>query len=122
EMGLAAAGTVAVAVLIALTMLPALFGFAGKRITSGKLPFLKARDPEDRNTKRTNGRRWADLITKHRIKTFVGGLVVAGFVSIPVASMQLALPDDGTAPDGSGPREAYDLISENFGAGTNGPL
>jgi len=122
EMGLAAAGTVAVAVLIALTMLPALFGFAGRRIASGKLPFLKARDPEEHSTKRTNGRRWADLITKHRIKTFIGGLVVAGVVAIPVASMQLALPDDGTAAEGSGPREAYDLIAENFGAGTNGPL
>ncbi|MBC7632666.1 MMPL family transporter [Aeromicrobium sp.] len=122
EMGLAAAGTVAVAVLIALTMLPALFGFAGKRIASGTLPFLKARDPESRTGKRTNGRRWADLVTKHRIKTFIGGLVVAGVVAIPVASMQLALPDDGTAARGSGPREAYDLIAKNFGAGTNGPL
>jgi RND superfamily putative drug exporter len=122
EMGLAAAGTVAVAVLIALTMLPALFGFSGRRITSGKLPFLKARDPEARDGKRNNGRKWADLVTTHRIATFVGGLVVAGVIAIPVASMQLALPDDGTAAKGSGPREAYDLIAENFGAGTNGPL
>ncbi|AXT86656.1 hypothetical protein C6I20_16780 [Aeromicrobium sp. A1-2] len=122
EMGLAAAGTVAVAVLIALTMLPALFGFAGRRIASGKLPFLKARDPEARDGKRTNGRRWADLVTKHKVVTFVAGLVVAGVAAIPVASMQLALPDDGTASQGSGPRVAYDLIAENFGAGTNGPL
>ncbi|MCW2796828.1 MMPL family transporter [Nocardioides sp.] len=122
EMGLAAAGTVAVAVLIALTMLPALFGFAGKRIASGKLPFLKARDPEARTDKRSNGRRWADFVTKHKVVTFVSGLAVAGIVALPLASMQLALPDDGTAAAGSGPREAYDLIAENFGAGTNGPL
>ncbi|RNL62385.1 MMPL family transporter [Nocardioides marmoriginsengisoli] len=122
EMGLAAAGTVAVAVLIALTLLPALFGFAGKRITSGKLPFLKARDPEAVTAKPTRGRRWADFVTKHRTVTFVAGLAVAGVIAIPVASMQLALPDDGTAAAGSGPREAYDLIAENFGAGTNGPL
>lgn len=122
EMGLAAAATVAVAVLIALTLLPALFGFAGKNIGWGKLPFLQARDPEDSSGKRTNGRRWADLITKHRITAFVGGLVVAGTIAIPVASMQLALPDNGTAAEGSGPRVAYDLISDNFGAGTNGPL
>ncbi|MEO6471452.1 MAG: MMPL family transporter [Aeromicrobium sp.] len=122
EMGLAAAGTVFVAVLIALTMLPALFGFAGKRIASGKLPFLKARDPEGQSGKRTNGRRWADFITKHKVVTFVSGLIVAGVIAIPVASMQLALPDDGTAANGSGPRVAYDLIAKNFGAGTNGPL
>ncbi|MCW2756694.1 MAG: hypothetical protein JWO46_440 [Nocardioidaceae bacterium] len=122
EMGLAAAGTVAVAVLIALTLLPALFGFAGKRVFSGKLPFLKARDPEDKSAQRTNGRRWADLVTKHKTVTFAGGLLVAVVLAIPVFSMQLALPDDGTAPADSGPRQAYDLISENFGAGTNGPL
>lgn len=121
QMGLAAAGTVAVSVLIALSLLPALFGFAGNKIGWGKIPFIKAPDPEDDGVI-TVGRRWADLITKHKIKTLIGGLVVAGVVAIPVASMQLALPDDGTAADGTGPRVAYDLIAENFGAGTNGPL
>jgi RND superfamily putative drug exporter len=121
-MGLAAAGTVAVAVLIALTLLPALFGFAGRKIGWGNLPFIAARDPEDQSGRRTNGRRWADFVTKHRVTAFVGGLVVAGVVAIPVASMQLALPDNGTAAEGSGPRVAYDLIADNFGAGTNGPL
>lgn len=122
QMGLAAAGTVAISVLIALSLLPALFGFAGNKIGWGKIPFIKAPDPEDSTVKNTVGRRWADLITKHKIKTLIGGLVVAGVVAIPVASMQLALPDDGTAADGTGPRVAYDLIAENFGAGTNGPL
>jgi RND superfamily putative drug exporter len=122
QMGLAAAATVGVAVLIALTLLPALFGAAGRKIGWGKVPFVKAPDPEDNTVKNTVGRRWADLITKHRVKTLVGGLVVAGVIAIPVASMQLALPDDGTAADGSGPRVAYDLIAEDFGAGTNGPL
>ena len=123
QMGLAAAGTVAVAVLIALTLLPAIFGFAKGRVFSGKLAFLKeVPDPADQSGRRTTGRRWADLVTKHKAVTFVGGLLVAGVLAVPVFSMQLALPDDGTAPAGSGPRAAYDLISENFGAGTNGPL
>jgi RND superfamily putative drug exporter len=121
QMGLAAAATVAVAVLIALTLLPALLGFVGGR-TGGKVPFIKAPDPEDPTVKNTVGRRWADFVTKHRVSTLIAGLVVAGVVAIPVASMQLALPDDGTAADGTGPRVAYDLIAENFGAGTNGPL
>jgi RND superfamily putative drug exporter len=122
QMGLAAAGTVAVAVVIALTLLPALLGFAGDKVSWGKLPFIKAPDPEDSSAKNTVGRRWVDFITKHRLKTLVTGLVVAGVVAIPVASMQLALPDDGTAAEGTGPRVAYDLIADNFGAGTNGPL
>ncbi|MCW2800456.1 MAG: hypothetical protein JWQ70_1928, partial [Aeromicrobium sp.] len=107
EMGLAAAGTVAVAVLIALTMLPALFGFAGHRITR-RLRFLNTPDPQDQATRRTNGRRWAEFVTKNRVLTFVAGLLVAGVIAIPVASMQLALPDDGTAAKGSGARQAYD--------------
>lgn len=122
QMGLAAAGTVAVAVLIALTMLPALFGFSGRRIVDAKIPFIKAPDPEDEGTGRTNGRRWVDMITHHKFKTFVIAIAAAGVMAIPVASMQLSLPDDGTAADGSGPRVAYDLIADNFGAGTNGPL
>jgi RND superfamily putative drug exporter len=122
EMGLAAAATVAVAVLIALTLLPALFGFAGQRVISGGIRLFKAKDPEDGSGRRTNGRRWADLVTKHKAITFIGGLLVAGVISVPVASMQLALPDDGTAADGTGARVAYDTIAENFGAGTNGPL
>ncbi len=121
EMGLAAAATVAIAVVIALTLIPALFGFAGRRVADGRLPFLKARDPEAAGV-RTNGRRWADLVTKHKAVTFVGALLAAAVLAVPVASMQLALPDDGTAAEGSGPREAYDLIASEFGAGTNGPL
>ena len=85
-MGLAAAATVAVAVLIALTLLPALLGFAGQRVISGGVRFLTAKDPEDGSGRRTNGRRWADLVTKHRAVALIGGLVVAGVVSIPVAS------------------------------------
>jgi RND superfamily putative drug exporter len=125
EMGLAAAATVAVAVLIAITLLPALFGFAGRRVASGRSRLRRGRDAQDSangSERRTNGRRWAEVVTKHKAFTFVGGLVVAGVVSVPVASMQLALPDDGTAPAGSDARVAYDTIAENFGAGTNGPL
>ncbi|TCI99476.1 MMPL family transporter [Aeromicrobium sp. IC_218] len=122
EMGLAAAATVAVAVLIALTLLPAIFGFAKRRVLGGKIPFLKAPDPEDPSVGRTNGRRWVDMVTKHKVPVFVVGVALAAIASVPVASMQLALPDDGTAAEGSGPREAYDLIAENFGAGVNGPL
>ncbi len=42
--------------------------------------------------------------------------------AVPVASMQLALPDDGTKPAHDDARIAYDLIADNFGAGVNGPL
>ncbi|UPK74916.1 MMPL family transporter [Nocardioidaceae bacterium SCSIO 66511] len=122
EMGVAAAITVAIAVLIALTLLPALFGFAKQRILGGKIPFLKARDPEDTSGGRTMGRRWADLLTHHKAWTFVIGILVAGAIAFPMTDMKLALPDNGSQPEDSSARQAYDLIADNFGAGTNGPL
>ena len=122
QMGVAAAFTVMVAVVIALTLLPALFGFAGKKILSGRLPFLKARDPEADDGRRTLGLRWAELVTHRKLPALVLGAVVAIVVGAPIASMQLALPDDGTARKGTDSRIAYDLIAKSFGPGSNGPL
>ncbi len=122
QMGLAAASTVAVAVLIALTLLPALLSLAGRHVTDGHIPGLKDRDPEGDDDVATRGRRWAELVSRHRWPALGAGLVVAAVVSIPVASMELALPDNGTQPAANQARQAYDLVSEKFGPGANGPL
>ncbi|PUA79541.1 hypothetical protein C7S10_18620 [Nocardioides currus] len=121
QMGLGGAFTVAISVLIALTLLPALLGFAGRRVTTGRLSFLKDRDPEG-GSERTNGRRWVETTSRFRWPALVAGIALAAIASIPVASMQLALPDDASKPAGSDARVAYDLIADNFGAGANGPL
>ncbi|MDX6359098.1 MAG: putative drug exporter of the superfamily, partial [Nocardioidaceae bacterium] len=121
QMGLGGAATVAIAVLIALTLLPALLGFAGTRVLKARLPFLKDRDVEGAEV-RTNGRRWVEAVVRFRFPALVAGVLVAAVVSIPVLSMELALPDNGTAARGSDSRVAFDLISDNFGAGANGPL
>ena len=122
QMGLAAAATVAVAVLIALTLLPALLGLAGRRVTGGgRIPGLRSRDPEG-DTVRTNGRRWVELVVRFRLPVLLTGLAAAVVMSLPVLSLQLSLPDDGTAPADSSRRQAYDLIADSFGAGANGPL
>ncbi|WP_203862617.1 MMPL family transporter [Plantactinospora mayteni] len=131
EMGLGAAFTVALAVLIALTLLPALLGFAGTRVTRRRPRFLQkhtatnATDADaDRNPgePRTLGRRWVESLARFRWPALVVGIAAAALASIPVASLQLALPDDSTKPAGSDVRIAYDLIDEHFGAGANGPL
>ncbi|MBT0770743.1 MMPL family transporter [Kineosporia sp. J2-2] len=121
QMGVAAAAMVAIAVLIALTLLPAILGFAGPRITRGGIRGLKQRDPED-DADRTNGRRWVETVSRLRWPALVAGVALAAVISIPVTKMELAIPDDATAASGSDARIAYDLISENFGAGANGPL
>jgi RND superfamily putative drug exporter len=56
------------------------------------------------------------------VPALVLGILTAVVISIPVVKMQLALPDDGTQPASSEARQAYDQISDSFGAGTNGPL
>ncbi len=122
EMGMAAAATVALAVVIALTLLPALFGIAGRWILGLRLPGLKEHFPDESGRVNTFGRRWGEMVTHNKTATIVACLVLAAVLAIPALSLRLAFPDDGSQPKGSGPREAYDLITQGFGAGTNGPL
>ncbi|QOC95089.1 MMPL family transporter [Micromonospora craniellae] len=124
EMGLGAAFTVALAVFIALTLLPALLGFAGARVVNKRTAAIAAGTGADQSSgePRTLGRRWVEGLARVRWPALVAGIAVAAVASIPVASLQLALPDDSTKPAGSDVRVAYDLIDENFGAGANGPL
>jgi putative drug exporter of the RND superfamily len=116
SMGLAAAGTVVIAVLIALTLVPALLGFAGKRA-------LKGKDLEKpRGTEHTLGARWVGLVTRHRVVAAGLAAIVLLALAIPVLNMRLGLPGEGTAPKDQTKRQAYDLIAKGFGAGSNGTL
>lgn len=132
-MGLAAAGTVVVAVLVALTLAPALLGFAGRRVlrraqrhrygiasaeseTAGS---EAAALTEDRST---FGFRWARLVIRFRVPVILVALLGLGVLALPTSDMRLALPDQGTAPVGSPARVSNDLISEGFGPGFTGRL
>jgi RND superfamily putative drug exporter len=118
-MGLAAAGTVLTAVLVALSLLPAMLGFAGARI----LPrTLRKRGAHARPEGTGFGFRWARGVTRFRVPVLVVLVLGLGGLSIPTKDMQLALPDNGTAPADSHQRRAYDLTTAAFGAGANGPL
>ena len=115
QMGLAAALTVAIAVVIALTLLPAMFGFAGRRILG-----RRARRPEAGRT--TFGIRWARVIARRPVATLLIAGAALGIVAIPALDLQLGIPDDGTAATDTTQRKAYDLLATGFGAGFNGPL
>jgi RND superfamily putative drug exporter len=115
-MGFAAAGTVAIAVLIATTLVPALLGFAGLRMLKGKnLDEPNAQD-------NTMGLRWVDLVVRHRLPAI--GLVVAATLALalPVLHMRLGLPDDSSKAPGTTQRVASDLLTKGFGPGFNGQL
>ncbi|MFG2654962.1 MMPL family transporter [Streptomyces sp. NPDC048425] len=142
KMGLAAAATVAIAVLIALTMIPALLGFAGKRALRRKdRKNLKSRadskNTKDRgltkpgathsttdaeHTKPNLGTRWARLVLRRPVTVLLIGVLGLGAVAVPATSLELGLPDEGTSAPDTTQRKAYDVLSESFGAGFNGPL
>lgn len=120
-MGLAAAGTVALAVLVALTLLPAILGFAGRRV----LP-RKQRDIDESDSAATPvegpGYLWGRLTARFRVPILLVGVVGLAVLALPVTDMRLAMPNDGTQAEGTAPRESYDMISDGFGAGYNGRL
>ncbi|GAA2059564.1 MULTISPECIES: MMPL family transporter [Streptomyces] len=118
-MGLAAAGTVAIAVLVALTLLPAFLSFAGPKILPRKQRATGGTAPATEGF----GFTWGRLVTgKLRLPILI--LAAAGLLALtlPAQNMRLALPDAGTAAAGSPAREAYDLTAEGFGEGFNGRL
>jgi RND superfamily putative drug exporter len=123
-MGLAAAATVLVAVLVALTLSPALLGFAGRRVLPRRL-----RDPDAaraaldaEGSPKLMGHRWAEHVTHHRALALGVGVLALGALSLPALSMQTSLPDAGHSPAHTTARIAYDLITKGFGEGSNGPL
>jgi RND superfamily putative drug exporter len=127
-MGLAAAASVAVALLIALTLVPAILGFAGTKVTHfARLPRLGAR--AERVARRSAadpdspaGARWGRFVVRRRVPVLIGGIALLGVLAVPAASIHLGLPSGASQPKGNTQRQAYDLTTAGFGAGFNGPL
>ncbi|MCX4762743.1 MMPL family transporter [Streptomyces sp. NBC_01275] len=142
KMGLAAAGTVVVAVLIALTMIPALLGYAGKKVKPAGEKSTKAKaraenkadgkgkgKAKDKATDGTGepvkpglGVRWASFVIRRPAAVLLLGVIGLGTIALPASQLELGLPDDGSQPTSTTQRRAYDLLSEGFGPGFNGPL
>lgn len=149
KMGLAAAGTVVVAVLIALTMIPALLGYAGRKVrpagekgksgrglfgrggpkgstkgsTEGSADGSAEDAAEDTAAVRPSlGTRWASFVVRRPVAVLLLGVVGLGTIALPATQLELGLPDDGSQPTSTTQRRAYDLLSEGFGPGFNGPL
>ncbi|MFB7137539.1 MMPL family transporter [Streptomyces sp. NPDC056237] len=121
KMGFAAAGTVAIAVFIALTLVPAMMGFAGKRVMGRRA--RKAAEAENRPEAKPNmGTRWARFVLRRPVWVLLVGVLGLGAIAVPAASLEMGLPDDGSQPTSTTQRRAYDLLSDGFGPGFNGPL
>jgi uncharacterized membrane protein YdfJ with MMPL/SSD domain len=120
-MGLAAAGAVVIAVLIATTLLPALLGFLGHRVNR-RSRVLAARPRRRKPGSETASVRYARFVTRRPLRVLLVCLLVLCAAAIPATHMKLGLPDGGSKPTDNTERRAYDLLSEGFGPGFNGVL
>jgi putative drug exporter of the RND superfamily len=120
-MGLAAAGAVVAAVLAAITLMPALLGFAGDRLLSSRWAKHKVAK-ESVPGYRSLSRRYVTGLKRAPIAVVLAAIVLLLVVAAPFLHVRLGLPDAGSQPTSQTTRRAYDLVSEGFGPGANGPL
>ena len=128
-MGLGAAAAVTVAVCVALTLIPAIALLFGERLRP------RVRRPRVRRPGRQRpGRRerkaptprgthlWVRIVTRWPAVTVMAVIALLGCASLPAQHLNLALPDNSTAPTSTPQRQTYDKITEAFGEGYNAPL
>ena len=117
-LGYSASIVVAIAVIVAITLLPAFLGFAGTRVLS--------RSQRQHTNVTASGPsgwvRWAHWVAHHPWRSSIAATIVLLMLAIPVLDMQLGQADAGTAPTSTTHRRAYDLLADGFGDGFNGPL
>ncbi|MFE7614744.1 MMPL family transporter [Streptomyces sp. NPDC057496] len=125
KMGLAAAATVVVAVLVAITLLPALLGFCRRAV----LPRAARRAPAGGDHARRTGddrpgagTRWARFVIRRPLAVLVLGVLGLGLISVPALDLQLGMPGDEAKSTSTTQRRAYDALADGFGPGFNGPL
>ncbi|MHC3471034.1 MMPL family transporter [Streptomyces sp. 7R007] len=128
KMGMGGAGAVALAVLVALTLVPALFGLFGRRVLPRAL--RKATRPANGPAHREVGAagrpglasRWARFVLRRPVGVLLTAVLGLGAVALPALHLELGLPGDESKSVQTTQRRAYDLLSEGFGPGFNGPL
>jgi putative drug exporter of the RND superfamily len=126
-MGVAAAAAVGMAVLVSLTLLPALLAMAGERLRprrarrrrrAGSAP--APLDTAPHHNRFFDG--WVRGVTRAPAATIAVVVVLLGALALPAMNLRLALPDAGYLPEDNEARHTYDLVADHFGDGFNGPL
>jgi len=135
SLGLAAAIVVVVTMISALTLVPGFMGLA--RETARGLPSrVRARRQRvsaqeqaaataaatQEHHERSAFARWGRMVSGKPWPWAVASVAALVVLAIPLFSITLGQPDNGTNPTSDSSRRAYDLISQGFGVGVNGPL
>ncbi|MGA9857623.1 MAG: MMPL family transporter [Solirubrobacteraceae bacterium] len=117
-MGLMAGISVVVAVIAALTLLPALLALTGPRVTA-----LRVRTPPtDEQARHGLWAKWAAEVASYPLLAGLAALAILIPLMVPLLSLSLGQQDVAAQSTSTTARRAYDLITTNFGAGVNGPL
>jgi RND superfamily putative drug exporter len=124
----AAAATVAMTVLAALTLLPALLGCTGTRLARPsrfRLPGLRRRprDPvKDKKAVPHAAERWAAVVSRHPARAALAATAVIAVLAVPALSMTLNMPDESAQAAGTMGRASYQAMADGFGPGFDAPL
>ena len=115
---------IAIVLLSAITLFPALLGYFGAHIDRLRLPLPRRRTsrhgkPTDTGT---GWMRWSRLVQRHRFVAAAAGLGILLAVAAPFLGVHFGFPDSGNGAQGSSSRTTYDLLADGFGPGVNGPL
>ncbi|QQM45601.1 MMPL family transporter [Streptomyces liliifuscus] len=131
-MGLAAAVTVLLAVLIAITLVPAVLGLFGERLRPRARRTERTKDTESaESTKDTQstgraagswGLAWARVVTRKPLIVLLVGVIGMLALALPARDLRLGLPSYASQPSDSTQHKSYDLLSEGFGPGFNATL
>jgi RND superfamily putative drug exporter len=114
-----AIGAVLLVMAASMTLLPAMLGFAGRKIDRWRVPGLR---PATTPGPHSLWYRWSRFIQRRPLSTGTIALVALVVLAIPVLSLRMLFTDAGNDPESLTTRHAYDLLSEGFGPGSNGPL
>ncbi|MET8898395.1 MMPL family transporter [Streptomyces albogriseolus] len=118
----AASLTVVLTVAASVTLLPALLSLIGTRALSRRERRRLAEHGPEPEMPTGFAARWSAFVERHPKLLGAVAVVVMAVLALPTFSLHLGTSDQGNDPKTSTTRQAYDLLSDGFGPGVNGPL
>jgi RND superfamily putative drug exporter len=119
---IAASMAVLVVMLAAVTLLPALLSYLGPRVDRWRLPLVGRHKPAAEGNEDSLAWRWSHAVQRRPWPAAIAAVAILLALAAPALGMRLGFPDAGNDPPSTMTRQAYDLNTEGFGPGTNGPL